>query len=97
MLNRHVNGFWRISKAMAKRLYDSGEIVYCVPHKLLPGSFWAPEMAVTKTDLTSGDEKAQYFVTNTQDFDRLVERCTFYNCNSRTGKYLAFYIKEQSA
>lgn len=97
MRNNRVNGFRRITKVRAKRLYEAGEVVYCIPHKLAPGGYWAPEIAVTKTDPARLDGNTQYFVTNTQDFDRLVERCTFYNCNNRTGRYLAFYIKEKTA
>lgn len=97
MHNSRVKGFRRITKVRAKRLYEAGEVVYCIPCRLVPGNLWAPEFGVTKTDLAALDGEAQYFVVNTQDFDRLVERCTFYNCNNETGRYLAFYIKEKNA
>ena len=89
-----VNGFRRVSKRAAERLYDNGEVIYLCPFRLRPGGPWHPEIAVTKTDLTQ-DCGTQYFISNTRDFEKVVSDYTYYNCSYSVGEYPAYYIKEQ--
>ena len=87
-----LDGFIRISKKNAERRYNNGEVIYLCPHALRPGYPWHPEVAVTKTDL-SQDCGAQYFVSNTAEFEKLVDDYKRYNCNYSAGLYPAYYIK----
>ena len=89
------DGFVRVSKKRAKKLYDEGQIIYLCPYRLRPGYPWHPEIAVTKTDLTELKEDfgVQYFVSNTRDFETLVNDFAYYNCTWKNGEYPAYYIK----
>lgn len=72
--------YHRISKAQAKKQYLAGNYIIACPVKLRPDSMWKPYMVLT--DFVDGFEKA-------------VNSCTYYNCiNSETGRYLAYYAKE---
>ena len=88
-----VNGFHRISKRNAEHRYNDGEIIYLCPFRLRPGDPWHPEVAVTKTDLGK-DCGAQYFVSNTREFNALVDEFMHYNCSYAVGEYPAYYIKK---
>ena len=89
-----VYGYRLVSKAAARRMYNDGKVVYLCPSFLRPGSMWHPEVAVTKMDLSQASEEASYFVSNTRDFDKLVDEFMYYNCRSGVGRYPAYYIKE---
>lgn len=86
-----VNGFRRVSKPQAKKLYNDGRVVYLCPCYLRPGGMWKPEVAVAKERV---DESVSYFVSNTNEFDKLVDEFMYYNCRGGSGKYPAYYIKE---
>lgn len=74
-----VNGFTRISKAAARKLYNAGQIVYFCACNMRPGCDWHPEIAVQQTG---------------EPFENRVNNFQWYNCiNSETGKYTAFYIR----
>lgn len=79
-----ADGYSRISKARARRLYDAGAPVYMCPVKLRPGAPWHPETQALKT-------RAQ------APFDSLVNAAVYYTCGSATGPYLAYYTKEEVA
>lgn len=77
-----LNGFSRISKAEARRLYDAGQIVYFCPVNLRPGTPWHCETA------------QQFNPVDPCTFEQLVNTFMFYNCTDcETGKYIAFYEK----
>ena len=86
----NINGYVRIHKKRAETLYNEGEVIYLCPNNLRPGGMWRPEIAVAKTDESRVDD-VQYFVSNTRDFDAVVNEYTFYNCGNWTRP--AFYIK----
>lgn len=72
------DGFRRISKAAARKLFETGKVVYLCPVNLRPGGPWHPEMGVK---YHSGE-----------GFDVCVNAVTWYNCTGReTGRYLAYY------
>ena len=61
-----VNGYRRLAKPTAKRLYNSGKTIYIVPCALRPGGAWKPEIAISKADRS---EDAAYFVSTANDFE----------------------------
>ena len=71
--------FERISKATAKKLYESGTEVYAAPCKMNPESIWFSPFGFQK------DEE------NGATFDSVVNAATYYQCNYECGYYLAFY------
>ena len=80
-----VGEFKRVSKRVAEKRYDAGEVIYMCPSKLRPGEPWHPEVAVTKR-FDSGDAKMM--------FEHDVARFEYYNCTYSAGYYAAFYIKD---
>lgn len=83
MNNYTINGYKRISKAAARKVYNAGGEIYMCPVKLAPGGFWRPECSASGAAEYAGR------------FDSLVNAFEFYNCyDARTGEYTAFYIKQ---
>jgi len=71
----------KITKGLAKKMYDNGKEVMIIPNRLRPDSvlaFWT-----TKAD--AGD---------IEDFEKLCNAIFYYNCTPETGMKLAFYAKE---
>lgn len=93
MTGLRCNGFRRVQKMRARKIYNGGGMIYICPYKMRPGGPWSPEIAVTKTDMDAVDG-ASYFVANTRDFDVLVREFEHFNCSSSVGEYAAFYIKD---
>ena len=70
----------RITKAAARKLFNSGGKIYICACNLRPGSPWFPGTWID----SSVDP----------DFEKVVNAFTFYNCiNNETGKYASYYIK----
>lgn len=79
-----INGYKRISKAAAKKEYENGKTIRFVPCKIAPVNAWGIGFDECKAE--GGAEYAGRF-------ESLVNAITWYNCNSATGYYLAYYIK----
>lgn len=76
----------RITKAMAKRLYNDGLTVIACPSNLKPFGAWNVEQPLNIND----------GVENANDFDKRILFFEFYNCNSNeTGRYTSFYVKSK--
>lgn len=80
MTHYTIDGYTRISKTRARRLYDSGAPVYICPVKLRPGEPWHPETQILK-------HRAQ------ATFEELTNAATFYTCGAAAGSYLAYYVR----
>lgn len=77
------NGYTRISKQKARKMYDAGETVYLLPWRLVPGTCWGLMY------------DANYYNWNKcEPFDTVVAAFEMYNCGSQYGKYTAFYKKD---
>ena len=78
----HINGYTRITKRAAFTAYKNGCTVYFCPVNLAPGTMWKPEIPITND--------------SPRKWEDIVNAFEYYNCiNSETGKYTAFYIKEE--
>jgi hypothetical protein len=75
-----INGYKRITKRAAERLYKIGQPVLFCPVKLIPGGPWGDGCIVTKKDGRTFKQELNAF--------------EYYNCSNETGNYTAFYIKE---
>ena len=86
MLNVEMNGYKRIRKNEARRLYDDGATIYLLPCKVYPDDDhpWIKPNELKKRD--------EYTIGNL--FDKHIDAFEYYNCNAELGYYTAFYIKE---
>lgn len=81
-IKEHRFEFIRVDKKTARRAYNNGlNVVFC-PVNISPLNKWGLEMTMNCENLNC----------NFIEFDKLVNEYEFYNCNSETGKYTAFYI-----
>lgn len=70
----------KITKALARKMYNNGEPVMVIPNKVRPDSILASW--TTKPDDEPGD------------FEKLCNAIFYYNCSPETGMSLAYYAKE---
>ena len=69
----------RVTKKQARAAYDNGLTIMLCPVKMRPFTQWHFEQYASKD---SGDT-----------FDAAVNSFEYYNCNSETGRYTAFYVQ----
>ena len=69
----------RITKAKARKLYESGKNITLNPSKMFPGGVWS--MAIETNKERCNDT-----------FDALVNSYSYYNCTNETGNVVHFYI-----
>ena len=70
----------RVNKAKARNLYNQGETIFLLGHKIVPSQMWYP---------CPIERPKNYGVYTT--FDAKVDNFTFYNCDYERGYYPAFY------
>ena len=75
----------RVTKRVARRLYDKGIDVLFIPCKC------NPERDVWGLSIWENKE----LWGQLDSFDAIVNAYTDYNCNYELGKYIAFYIKKE--
>ena len=71
----------KITKALARKMYNNGEEVMIIPNKVRPNG-----MLASWTTKPADDHDA--------DFDKLCNAIFYYNCSPETGMNLAYYAKE---
>lgn len=72
----------RITKRAAQSYCKTGShVVFAVPHKMNPESFWI-NGGILLSDLVTDD-------INT--FNKVCNSIEYYQCSNETGNYLAFY------
>ena len=71
----------KITKALAKKMYDNGEEIMVIPNRVRPTSILA-----SWTTKPADDDNA--------DFEKLCNAVFYYNCSPETGMKLAYYAKE---
>ena len=71
----------KITKALARKMYNNGEEVMIVPNKVRPNG-----MLASWTTKPADDPDA--------DFDKLCNAIFYYSCSPETGMNLAYYAKE---
>lgn len=75
-----MNGFKRVSKRVARRLYQVKQPIWLTNHKLAPANMynWL---------------EIHQFNDDTYTFDAMIDNWTHYNANHEWGYYPAFYAK----
>lgn len=71
----------KITKALAKKMYDNGEEIMVIPSRIRPNG-----MLASWTSKPADDPSA--------DFDKLCNAVFYYNCSPETGMSLTYYAKE---
>ena len=82
MKNMRVNGFRRIDKRKAKRLYLDGVVIYIMANKMRIDNQWTQPCAL-EYNKSVGDQ-----------FQTMCDNYKFYNCTSETGRDIWYYVKE---
>lgn len=90
-----VGGFIRISKREAERRYNAGETVRFCACKLSPVNMWGC-FCDCKREVFSpiAGDGFNTVVPRNREFETVVNAFRFYNCNGKTGRYPAFYVRE---
>ena len=70
----------KVNKSVARKAFNNGEVVHIVPCKANPESMWFRDSMIVINKL------------RTPDFDSIVEKFEYYNCNYGMGKRAAYYI-----
>lgn len=71
----------KITKALAKKMYDNGEEIMVIPSRVRPNGMLASWTSKPADDPTA-------------DFDKLCNAVFYYNCSPETGMTLNYYAKE---
>ena len=71
----------KITKALAKKMYDNGEEIMVIPSRVRPNGMLASWTSKPADDPTA-------------DFDKLCNAIFYYNCSPETGMSLTYYAKE---
>lgn len=71
----------KITKGMARKLYNDGKEVMVIPSRVRPNSILAGWITKPSDDPTA-------------DFDKLCNAIHYYNCSPETGMTLVYYAKE---
>ena len=74
---------YRVDKRVARRLYNAGEDIWLCPCNMKPSHSWG--MACL--------ENKDFVGNKNHTFEEVVKWYEWYNCNTETGRYVAFYVK----
>lgn len=72
-----------ITKTLARKMFNEGKEILVMPNRLKPSSYAWKKLALWAVTTGGKDE-----------FDKLCELVSYYNCNPKNGMELAFYAKE---
>ena len=81
MNNIKVDGFTRVSKTKARRLFDENMAIYLIPAKC---RFTTTEFVVPIKICNGGD----------RSFDSIVNEFEYYNCNQELGRFRREFLPE---
>lgn len=87
-----IEGWVRISKQKARKLYDEGQTVKLCPVKAHPCNKYYP----LSFDINKGDKFEIEPFDWELKFDSRVNNFEYYNCqDNELGKYSAFYVRRE--
>lgn len=72
----------RVTKRVARSLYNLGYTIHCVPVNMTLSSMWHRPFTI---------QKELYSCEQAGNFDNVVNHIEYYNCNHETGYYLKYY------
>lgn len=77
----------RVNKAQARKMYNNGETITIIAHKMALNTPWQLEHDINIMDGKNG------LISGTNDFDIRVANFEIHNCCHETGYYAAYYVK----
>lgn len=87
-----IEGWKRVSRPTARKLYNAGRTVRLCPVNVSPCN----EVYPMSYDINKDDKFDVEPLEWEKTFDSRVNRFEYYNCQyNETGKYCAFYVKEK--
>ena len=90
MRNIEINGYKRVTKTTARKLYNAGQTIRLCPVKCNPCNAYYP----MGFDMNKDDEFSVEPFDWELKFDTRVNRFEYYNCQyNELGKYSAFYVR----
>jgi hypothetical protein len=91
---KNINGFTKINKQKAKRLYNEGKKIYIVPVKVYPDfkGQWIKPFELQYTNEMKQRDVEYPGLAFEHTFDSRINNFEYYNCNPELGNYTAFYI-----
>lgn len=79
-----IDGYTRVSKRKARRLFMEGVEILVLPCKVNPANVWEMTARMSNSSI--------------EDFEKWLNEYSYYSCNyNELGRYPAFYIKEKEA
>jgi len=83
--------FKKISKSIAKKLYEGNQEIWLAPNKLNVNviNVWYAPLSITKEEVYNNS-------AGVRTFEDIVNEYRYYNCNSTVGNIVSFYRKVES-
>lgn len=75
----------QIAKQRARRLYEQGKTVYLQSCNMRFNTMWQSACHISKDNERWAE----------QDFDKIVNEYTYYNCDRERGKYPNYFVKKE--
>lgn len=95
MKNIAIDGYKRITKAAARKLYNSGHTIRICAVNMSPVNIWGAYSDTNNREYTNiSSDGFNNTIAKNKAFETVVNAFIYYNCNHETGYYPAFYIKE---
>ncbi|MBQ8707995.1 MAG: hypothetical protein IJ523_07905 [Succinivibrionaceae bacterium] len=89
-----MGGYERISKRAAENRYNAGNVVYIIACNLRPDNMYSPAVPCQKERYTEiGGDGFNTIVARNREFETVCNAFQYYNCCSETGRYPAFYVR----
>lgn len=95
-MNKIETGIYtRISKRIAKKMYNDGQSVYVVPCKVYPSdnNYWITPYEIAYTAEMQQIDLEYPTLAYQHTFESRMANFEYYNCNYELGYYTAFYTK----
>ena len=77
-----------------KKLFEAGAKIRIVPNKMRPDNMWGLCADIKKIE--SVPIEAIYNINYYNDFNRIINDFSYYNCSNETGLYLHFYLLDDN-
>jgi hypothetical protein len=77
-----VDGYKRINKTIAKKIYDNGNTIYIAPCNARLNGILGYPIAINKDN------------SDNEDFNIVVNAFIYYNCVNELGRYPSYYVKK---
>lgn len=85
-----MNGYKRITRKEAEKLWNENKTFYIDSNKMVPGNTWGTTQEIAGERM---QERKEAFAFTSTPFKSFVNNFQYYNCDNERGRYAAFYVK----